>query len=267
MSTVDRPERRVLPPLVDGERLDRATFHERYAAMPPETRAELIGGIVYMGSPLGNQHGERDGDACEWLSHYKRFTPGVRRSLNATTQFDDYAEPQPDSQLRIDEASGGQSRIVDGYIVGAPELVVEVAHTTRKKDLGPKKADYERAGVLEYVFVGIDPDEVRWVVRRGDRLAQIQPGEDGLYRSEVSRPSARPPRPRRRRHQRDDRRPRSRPRHPRARRLRRQAGRGAGRGLICFNSACGRGRGAPPCRAPGSDHPPRKRCGSAYPGG
>ncbi len=44
MSTIDRQRDRVIPPLRDGERLDRATFHERYEAMPPETRAELIGG-------------------------------------------------------------------------------------------------------------------------------------------------------------------------------------------------------------------------------
>jgi hypothetical protein len=43
MSTVDRPERKVLPPLVAGQRLDQPTFHERYEAMPPGTCAELIG--------------------------------------------------------------------------------------------------------------------------------------------------------------------------------------------------------------------------------
>lgn len=37
-------ERRTLPPLVAGQRLDRATFHERYEAMPPDTWAELMGG-------------------------------------------------------------------------------------------------------------------------------------------------------------------------------------------------------------------------------
>ena len=35
MSTVDRPQPRVLPPLVAGQRLDQPTFHERYEAMPP----------------------------------------------------------------------------------------------------------------------------------------------------------------------------------------------------------------------------------------
>ena len=42
----------VLPPLVAGQHLDQPTFHERYEAMPPETWAELVGGVVYMPSPV-----------------------------------------------------------------------------------------------------------------------------------------------------------------------------------------------------------------------
>jgi Uma2 family endonuclease len=185
MSTVDRLPRQTLPPLTDGERLDRATFHERYAAMPPETRAELIGGVVYVASPALIKHGRPDRNVSLWTGYYCMFTPGVDGANNTTTQFDDFGEPQPDCLLRIPEELGGQSRIVDGYIVGAPELVIEVSHSTRKQDLGPKKADYERAGVQEYVVVGIDPDEVRWFVSRAGRFEEILPGPDGIYRSEV----------------------------------------------------------------------------------
>ena len=71
------------------------------------------------------------------------------------------------------------------YDFGAPELVVEVSFSSRKKDLGPKKADYERAGVREYVCVGIDSDEVRWFVLREGRFVEMPPGPDGLLRSEV----------------------------------------------------------------------------------
>ena len=78
MSTIDRPSAGTVPPLVAGERLDRATFHERYEAMPPETRAELVGGVVYMPSPLRDDHGEIDNDLSGWLFHYKSHTPGVR---------------------------------------------------------------------------------------------------------------------------------------------------------------------------------------------
>ena len=59
MSTVERPaKRRTLPPLEAGQHLDQPTFHERYEAMPPDTRAELVGGVVYMPSPLRDDHGE-----------------------------------------------------------------------------------------------------------------------------------------------------------------------------------------------------------------
>ena len=45
-------------PAPGGRRAARpATFHERYDAMPPWTRAELIGGVVYMPSPLMRDHG------------------------------------------------------------------------------------------------------------------------------------------------------------------------------------------------------------------
>jgi Uma2 family endonuclease len=185
MSTVDRPEPKVLPPLVPGQRLDRATFHERYAAMPPNTRAELVGGFVYMPSPLSNDHGEPDTELSYWLGHYRRFTPGIRSAANVTTQFDDYGEHQPDLQLRIPEELGGQSRIVKGYVFGPPELVVEVSKSSRKYDLGVKKADYERAGVREYLFVGLDPEEVRWFAHRDGRFEELAVDVDGVVRSEV----------------------------------------------------------------------------------
>lgn len=185
MSTVERPPRRTLPPLIAGQRLDRATFHERYAAMPPRTRAELIGGIVHMPSPLGYEHGDRDSEVSDWLGHYKRYTKGIEKPLNATTQLGDYGEHQPDCQLIIPGDLGGQTRFVGSFIVGPPELIVEIGKTTRETDLGATKDDYERAGVLEYLFVGIDPDEVLWFIRRDGRFVEMEAGADGLLRSEV----------------------------------------------------------------------------------
>jgi hypothetical protein len=48
MSTTGRRPPKAPLPRVDGQRLDRATFHTRNEAMLPETKAELIGGVVYM---------------------------------------------------------------------------------------------------------------------------------------------------------------------------------------------------------------------------
>ena len=182
MSTIERPKS---PPLEAGQCLDRATFHARYEAMPPGTRAELIGGVVYMASPLSLSHGDLDSLMTYWLRHYRRSTPGVQALSNASVLLDDRGEPQPDVLLRILPECGGQSRNEGQYVGGAPEMIVEVARSSRKIDLGPKFEDYRRAGVREYLVVAIDPDEVSWFVRRDDRLVPLPPGPDGVFRSEV----------------------------------------------------------------------------------
>jgi Uma2 family endonuclease len=186
MSTAGRIKNKILPSLVAGQHLDQPTFHERYEAMPPETRAELVGGVVYMPSPVSKDHGEDDNDISGWLFHYKAFTPGVSSPNNATVKLDPTGEPQPDCQLRVPRDLGGQSYVDDdGYIAGAPELVAEIARSTRHYDLNAKKDDYERAGVAEYVVIAIDPNEVHWFVRRNDHFVELAPGLDGTYRSEV----------------------------------------------------------------------------------
>lgn len=41
-----------IPPLVNGDKLNRYQFERRYNAMPDLKKAELIEGIVYMGAAL-----------------------------------------------------------------------------------------------------------------------------------------------------------------------------------------------------------------------
>jgi Uma2 family endonuclease len=186
MSTIDRERSTTLPPLVAGQRLDRATFHERYEAMPPGTRAELIGGVVVMPSPARNPHVQFVSLLSAWVTWYRRGIPGLYSGCDATTILDDQAEVQPDVQLRILPEYGGQTRNTpDRYIAGAPELVVEVAHASKNTDLGDKLADYERTGVLEYAVVTLEPEEVHWFERRDGRLVPMPPGPDGLFRSRV----------------------------------------------------------------------------------
>ncbi len=186
MSTVRQPRRQVLPPLVAGQQLDQPTFHERYEAMPPETRAELVGGVVYMPSPMRGDHGGTTQLAGGWLVYYRSRTPGPRGADNVTVKLDLHGEPQPDNILWIPDELGGQTSVdADGYLTGAPELVIEAARSSRLYDLTEKKADYERAGVLEYVVIELDPDRIHWFVRRGKRFVALKPGPDGTYRSKA----------------------------------------------------------------------------------
>ncbi len=180
MSTIDQPSALMLLP---GQRLDRHEFHARYLAMPPGTKAELVGGIVVMPSPVGRYHGINGGLVVAWLNFYHFRTPGTQVMDNATVVLDEIGEVQPDALMRILPSKGGQTRDLGKFIAGAPEFIVEIVDSSRDLDLGPKLAEYERAGALEYVVFALDPDEVFWHVRQGDRLVRVEPGVGGLFRS------------------------------------------------------------------------------------
>jgi Uma2 family endonuclease len=186
MSTVERrPPPATIPPLVAGQRLSQAEFLRRYEATPPGFKAELIGGVVHVPSPVGSPHGRGSSLVVTWLGTYWGRTPDVDCLDNATTVMDELGVPQPDAQLRVLPQCGGQTQDDGKFITGAPELVVEVAHSSRKTDLEDQRLDYERAGVKEYIVVAIESDEVYWYVRRDDKLERMAPGPDGLYRSEI----------------------------------------------------------------------------------
>jgi Uma2 family endonuclease len=175
----------VPPALIEGDHLDQPTFHALYEAMPPGTRAELIGGVVYMPSPVGISHADAQVPAIVWLSYYTENTQGVQTLDNASTVLGWKSEPQPDGLLRIRPECGGRTSDERGLIQGAPELVVEIAKASRYIDLGPKLADYQQAGVLEYIVRAFDPDEVIWFRQDHGSLVKVPADPDGLYRSKV----------------------------------------------------------------------------------
>lgn len=169
-------------PLVDGELLNQPEFHERYCAMPDGFRAELIEGRVFVVSPVFDRHSTLHSIVTHWLMHYVDHTPGVFSGTDGTTILGITAEVQPDGMLGIRADYGGQTRRDSrGAVIGAPELVVEVADSTEARDLGVKLREYERSGVLEYVVVLVRSNAVRWFVRANDRFQPTQPGD--LYKS------------------------------------------------------------------------------------
>jgi len=171
--------------LIEGQRLDQPTFHALYEATTPSTRAELINGVVYLPGPIGHAHGRAQVPVIVWLGEYAENTPGVQGLVHVTTFLGWTSELEPDAQLRVMPECGGRTGEEKDFVRGAPELVIEVAETTRYIDLGPKFEDYERAGVLEYIVLALEPDEVFWFVLRDGRFIDLPLGPDGIYRSEV----------------------------------------------------------------------------------
>ena len=91
----------VIPQLETGDCLTRPEFERRYEAMPWLKKAELIDGVVYVGSPVGPSHADADALFMVWLGTYAVRTPGTRCSANATVRLDMLNEVQPDALLRL----------------------------------------------------------------------------------------------------------------------------------------------------------------------
>ncbi|HLW68321.1 MAG TPA: Uma2 family endonuclease [Gemmataceae bacterium] len=175
-----------IPPLENGDHLDQKTFHERYEAMPEGFKAELIGGIVYVASPLKPRHGRPHAGLMAWLGNYESATPGTDVVDNTTTVLGEESEPQPDASLLILPNSGGQTREDKrGFLTGPPEWLGEIASTTESLDLHGKKADYEKAGVKEYMVAALRQEKVFWWILRRSKFRPLLPGHDGIFRSET----------------------------------------------------------------------------------
>jgi Uma2 family endonuclease len=175
-----------IPPLQNGDRLTAEEFERRYDAMPALKKAELIDGVVYMAPPVSlEDHGAPHFDMVTWLGLYRMATPGIRGADNATLRLPLANRPQPDGCLFIEPSYGGQVRIENGYIVGGPELVVEVAATSENYDLHDKLEVYRRNNVREYVVWRVFDKEVDWFVLRGGQYERLSLSPDAHYKSEV----------------------------------------------------------------------------------
>ena len=170
-------------PLENGDRLSRKEFERRYQAMSEIKKAELIEGKVYMASPVRIIHGQPHAYIMGWLAVYHAATPGTQLADNTTVRLDIDNEPQPDALLRIE---GRQSRIDDdGYVAGAPELVVEIAASSAAYDLREKLQVYRRNGVQEYVVWQVSDRVIDWFCLRDGEYIKLQPDEQNTIKSQV----------------------------------------------------------------------------------
>jgi Uma2 family endonuclease len=161
-----------IPPLAAGQRLTRSEFERRWDALPDLRRAELIDGVVYMAAAVRYEpHGFPHLAISNWISNYLVSTPGVGGALDTSVRLEGDNVPQPDIQLFIRPDCGGQVELsADGYIVGGPDLVVEIAASSEVMDLGPKMRVYFAAGVREYIVWRTAAESIEWYVRASDRF-------------------------------------------------------------------------------------------------
>jgi Uma2 family endonuclease len=174
-------------PLESGDRLTRAEFERRYSARPDIKKAELIEGVVYVASPVSTQeHGTPHVLLAAWLGVYVSRTEGVVPAIDSTIRLDIDNEVQPDLFLAWDASHGGAARLVDGFLEGAPELVVEIAASSASHDMNAKMHVYRRNGVREYIAWQIYEERIDWFRLNADGVyGPVEPGSDGCIASEV----------------------------------------------------------------------------------
>lgn len=145
----------------NGDRLTQPEFHRRYCQRPDLKKAELIEGVVSVPSPVrATMHGDPHALMATWLGVYAAEAEGLRLSDNATVLLDGDNEVQPDLLLR--RARDGSSELRDDYIVGPPELVIEIAASSASIDLHDKKNAYRRNGVQEYIVWRVLDEAIDW---------------------------------------------------------------------------------------------------------
>lgn len=184
MTATETTKQTTVLPLESGDRLTRAEFERRYRCRPDIKKAELIEGVVYVASPVRFlEHGEPHVFMLHWLSQYRLSRPGTRVGDNTTVRMDLDNEPQPDIVVFRD---GGSTSIDDdGYLKGAPELVIEIAASSASYDLHDKMHVYRRNGVREYVVWQVLEGRIDWFRLRDGEYVPVSADARGVIQSEV----------------------------------------------------------------------------------
>lgn len=130
-------------------RLSIEEYHElvRAGGLDEDARIELLDGLLCDMSPKSPQHENAIVFLADWLrDHVDRDTHQVRVAAPLTIGS---SEPEPD--LAVVTAPAPQ----DAHPATA-RLVIEVSHTSLRRDLLEKPALYARAAVQEYWVIDLD---------------------------------------------------------------------------------------------------------------
>ena len=191
--------------LYHGMWMRNPEYHRLYERTPEGFRAELIEYRVYInrdhlgraggdlwdepfGEIMGTKRRHSRGQSLLdwWLNEYAAATPGIDTLATPTIRMPDGTEPEPDATLR--RISPEEERIEDeehdGWVTFLPGLAVEVSDSTRGRDRGPKRRDYERNGVGEYLMLDLPARRARWYARGDEGVyAELPSDVDGLLKS------------------------------------------------------------------------------------
>ena len=133
-----------------------------------------------MNSLRAQFHGNPHALLAGWLFTYAMKHPDLNLSDNATLFLDTDNDPQPD--LCVYRTGGNAALNEEGYLVGPPELIVEIAGSSASYDFGEKRDAYETAGVLEYLVFETVDGRVEWWRHDGTKYVDV-PRDETVFQS------------------------------------------------------------------------------------
>ncbi len=142
---------------------------KEYAMLPKDAPFELINGkLAHMPSPF-IKHQRISGKLYVQLyTHIQAENLGEVFSVPLDVHFDKENVFQPDLLF----VSNKRKHIIQEYVYGAPNLVVEISSKgTAEKDQKEKKAIYEQYGVQEY-----------WIIEPKTEHLELYTLEDGILK-------------------------------------------------------------------------------------
>lgn len=167
---------------VSGPEQGKWTY-EDYAAISEDGRYEVVDGVLYMSPAPNVDHQEIIGEIFAYLHGFVRMTKSGKVFISPLDVELSYGNVvQPDILVLLNEHL---DRITNSRIIGAPDLVVEVASpSTARHDLHKKHDAYARAGVTEYWIVNPDAHTVELLVLESGSYSSL-----GLFSGEATLPS------------------------------------------------------------------------------
>lgn len=146
--------------------------YSEYAGLPEDgNRYEIVDGVLYMAPAPTTDHQSANNLFAYYLTAHIQM-PKLGRVFPAPTDVELPSGDvvQPDVSVVL---NGSNATIIPSRIVGAPDLVVEIASpSTSGYDRREKQDAYARAGVKEY-----------WVADPAAQTVELLMLENGKYRS------------------------------------------------------------------------------------
>jgi len=169
------------PSVRRAEIVERLTHEDFMCLAPEDKKAELIDGEIIMPSPAFDSHERLQGFLMFILIGYtSKFKLGQVRGSRYAVRISESNTYEPDILFIRQERA---HLITERELLEAPDLVIEIiSASTARYDRGPKRENYEKAGVQEMWLIDpYGPAGTQFYQRQGDRLVEVAPVEGMIH--------------------------------------------------------------------------------------